>query len=213
MRDTVSLTLLARQQGRPRHKRRVPRLLFSLWLLGTPFYVVHVLSLQSGAASSEDWVQRTTPAIEGGVTEIRKTPAIAFGDRSKTRAHLPRGDETIVPFQASGADEAAGWVEVSRAARVHTAPSISSPIIRFYPVGKELQLIGHEDGWSKVRDSESSERGWIYEQYLEAIPNPSQRTAEAQESQTKPVLGVLASAQPRIKPNVTRLSRGEKKHQ
>ena len=38
------------------------------------------------------------------------------------------------------------WFVVSRAARLHTRPSVSSPIAQFYPVGTELKLISHEQG-------------------------------------------------------------------
>ena len=67
------------------------------------------------------------------------------------------------------------WFVVSRAARLHTRPSVSSPIAQFYPVGTELKLISHEQGWFQVSDPVTLRQGWIYDKYyLEAIRGPGQ---------------------------------------
>jgi hypothetical protein len=75
------------------------------------------------------------------------------------------------------------WFVVSRAARLHAGPSVSSPTVHFYPVGTELRLIGYERGWFKVLDPATSRQGWIYEKYyLEAISGPGQTRVVMQES-------------------------------
>ena len=38
------------------------------------------------------------------------------------------------------------WFVVSRAARLHAGPSVSSIITHFYPVGSELKLVGYRQG-------------------------------------------------------------------
>src|SRR6476660_7634486 len=50
--------------------------------------------------------------------------------------------ETSVPLEGKEAI----WFVVSRAARLHAGPSVSSPIVHFYPVGTELKLISYEQG-------------------------------------------------------------------
>jgi hypothetical protein len=216
MSDTLSSIPWSRPKRPFARKWGTPRILFSLWLLGTPVYVVHVShALQHDPAFWDGPIQQSSGPIgpEGGVTEIRKTRAPAVSDRSRTQTPLALGDDPIVSFQTSGVkdeDEAAGWVEVVRAARVHTAPSVSSPTVLFYPVGEKLQFIGHEDGWFEVRDSAGVKRGWIYEQYLEAIPDPGHQVAVAQNGPAKPTLKVQASAQPRLKAKANRLAKAEK---
>ena len=67
-----------------------------------------------------------------------------------------------------------GWVEVSRAARVHAGPSVSAATLRFYPVGTELHFMDYNQGWFRVEDATTSEQGWIYEKYIEANSVPGQ---------------------------------------
>jgi len=67
------------------------------------------------------------------------------------------------------------WFVVSRAARLHDSPSVSSPIMHLYPVGTELRSIGYQQGWFRVLDPTTSRTGWIYERYyLHVIPGPGQ---------------------------------------
>ena len=72
------------------------------------------------------------------------------------------------------------WFVVSRAARLHAGPSVSSRVTHFYPVGTELKLIGYEQGWFLVSDPATLRQGWIYERYyLQAIPGPGQTQARS----------------------------------
>jgi len=67
------------------------------------------------------------------------------------------------------------WFVVSRAARLHDGPSVSSSIVHLYPVGTELRSIGYQQGWFRVLDPRTSRTGWIYERYyLQVIPGPGQ---------------------------------------
>jgi hypothetical protein len=75
------------------------------------------------------------------------------------------------------------WFVVSRAARLHDGPSVSSPIVHLYPVGTELRSIGYQQGWFRVLDPTTSRTGWIYERYyLHVIPGPGQTRLIAQGS-------------------------------
>ena len=70
--------------------------------------------------------------------------------------------EPSVPLEGK---EAISFV-VSRAARLHAGPSVSSPVTHLYPVGTELKLVGHEQGWFLVSDPATLRQGWIYERVL-----------------------------------------------
>jgi hypothetical protein len=79
--------------------------------------------------------------------------------------------EPLVPLEGKEAI----WFVVSRAARLHAGPSVSSRITHFYPVGSEFKLIGYEQGWFLVSDPATLRQGWIYERYyLQAISGPGQ---------------------------------------
>jgi hypothetical protein len=67
---------------------------------------------------------------------------------------LASGWESWVPAR----DDEAIWFVVSRAARLHAGPSVSSPIVHFYPVGTELKFIGYEQGWFHVLEPTTSRR-------------------------------------------------------
>ena len=89
------------------------------------------------------------------------------------------------------------WFVVSRAARLHAGPSVSSRITHFYPVGTELKLVGYEQGWFLVSDPATLRQGWIYERYyLQAISGPGQ-TQLAVQDLPSPTRVALAAAKPK----------------
>ena len=196
------------------------RFLLLLWLVGADVYSAPfqdlVLNIAAPAASRASDLQPDNEGLLRNVTEVAKTRVPrAASETAKTSPPLSSSKETTEPSQLSGSEdgnEAAGWVEVSRAARVHTGPSISSPTVRFYPVGTELQLVGCEEGWFQVLDATTSERGWIYEKYLEAIRSPSHAHAVPQEVQrpTRATLETSALAQPIAKLKKQQLTNAEK---
>jgi hypothetical protein len=101
----------------------------------------------------------------------------------------------LVSLESPINDEAI-WFVVSRAARLHAGPSVSSPIVHLYPVGTELKLIGYGQGWLHVLEPATSRTGWIYERYyLEAFPGPGQTRLVVQESTPKHI--ALMAAQPK----------------
>src|SRR6476660_1997017 len=89
------------------------------------------------------------------------------------------------------------WFVVSRAARLHAGPSVSSRITHFYPIGSELKLVGYEQGWFLVSDPATLRQGWIYEKYyLEAIRGPGE-TQLAVQDLPSPTRVALAAPKPK----------------
>jgi hypothetical protein len=80
---------------------------------------------------------------------------------------------TVRPAEAVQDAAHLAWVKVVHGAKAHSAASISSPITKFYPPGKELQILGRENGWIELVDPATQERGYVFEQYLVAIDSPS----------------------------------------
>ena len=117
----------------------------------------------------------------------RKSPRQYFdgqpaSDDKLTAAEID-GDQ--IGKRPASRPEAEIWFVVSRAARLRTCPSVSSPIAQFYPVGTELKLISHEQGWFQVSDPVTLRQGWIYDKYyLEAIRGPGQTQVAVLKSST-----------------------------
>jgi hypothetical protein len=112
---------------------------------------------------------------------------IAPGRNAGARFPPATSDQTVTPPSHIGtrltsvearqpaSDHDPIWFVVSRAARLHDGPSVSSPIVHLYPVGTELRSIGYRQGWFRVLDPATSRTGWIYQRYyLHVIPGPGQ---------------------------------------
>jgi uncharacterized protein YraI len=106
------------------------------------------------------------PAASSQATETSQTstPVERGLAVSKTRTSVELAGAEYIPTESA---------KVSMAARVHSGPSVSSPIIRFYPRGTALQVIDRENGWVQVTDPSSGESGWVLDQYLIAIEGRS----------------------------------------
>ena len=101
--------------------------------------------------------------------------------------------EPLVPLEGKQAI----WFVVSRAARLHAGPSVSSRVTHLYPVGTELKLVGHEQGWFLVSDPATLRQGWIYERYyLQAISGPGQTQLTVQDLPS-PTRVALAAPKPK----------------
>ena len=72
------------------------------------------------------------------------------------------------------------------AAQTHSQASVSSPTVRFYRPGTELQIVRREGIWLEVSDPVTQERGWVLAQYLSSIDSPIPAQV-ATESTTEPL--------------------------
>jgi Bacterial SH3 domain len=100
------------------------------------------------------------------------------------------------------------WTKVMLAARVHSEASVSSPTIRFYRPGTELQVVSRENGWLQLLDPVTQERGWIFGNYLSSIDGPS-RTQAAMDSPIEDVLSEPIPTKP-VLPSSKKRSRSAK---
>ena len=94
--------------------------------------------------------------------------------------------------EAKVKDEPEEWAEVSLAAKVHSAPSVSAPTVRYYRVGTRPRVIGREPGWIKVVDPTTSKEGWIYEKYLAPKEGPDQKQVGTPQSKMPDDMNVSA---------------------
>jgi hypothetical protein len=75
--------------------------------------------------------------------------------------------------------------KVVLAAQTHSQASVSSPLVRFYRPGTELQIVRREGIWLQVSDPVTQESGWVLAQYLSSIESPTPIQV-ATESTTEP---------------------------
>ena len=154
------------------------------------------MAVRSAAVAPDD-AQSVRPS--SGTSQIAKTPTPLPGTEDKGESSAPPISDSL--------NEEADWVVVSRAASVHSGPSVSAPIVYRHPIGTELRLISYQQGWFQVEDPTTSEQGWIYAKYyLEAIRGPNQRQAGLQPIQ-------IATREEFQKPPSLQPSARAKKHQ
>jgi hypothetical protein len=103
---------------------------------------------------------------------------------------------------ASSEEEPVGWAKVALAARAHGEASVSSPTVRFYPAGAELEIVGRDGAWLKMRDAATKEQGWVFEKYVSLIDGPTATQVAASSPQPDPTLVATATetATPKVKP-------------
>lgn len=173
------------------------RSLMSLCLFGAALATANALFLQRTTCPSEDKEAATLSSVRN-VSSQKTASSTPQDKRSKAQkavdtasaasqddtGSLGGGEiETPSPVDETKAkpskigDEFAEWADVSIAAKVHSAPSVSAPIVRYYRVGTRLRVIERQTGWTKIVDPVTSKQGWIYETYLVPRDGPVQTQA------------------------------------
>ena len=77
------------------------------------------------------------------------------------------------------------WAKVMLAAKLHDQASVSSPTVRSYSPGTNLQVVRREGSWVLVSDPITQEQGWLLDEYLVSIGGAGS-TQAALESTTEP---------------------------
>jgi Bacterial SH3 domain len=98
-------------------------------------------------------------------------------------------DQVATSENKATSSESGDPVELAKvvlAAQTHSQASVSSPTVRFYSPGTELQVVRREGIWFEVSDPVTQERGWVLAQYLASIESPTP-TQVATESITEPL--------------------------
>jgi hypothetical protein len=137
------------------------------------------------------------PSADGsqaaGVTGSTPAPSVAEIFAPSLLQKTNSGSKSEAP---DGPDASAMWVVVIRGTPVHNGPSVSAPIFSYFAVGKELNLVGSEQGWYQVFDPETSQQGWVYARYyVDPSDGPSRKRVVAQET-AMPVKATPAATAP-----------------
>ena len=157
---------------------------------------------QNNALAAKPYNQSSRQYVDDRPAKLAES-AIDDDQIGKGPTSLPITGASFEPSVPLEGKEAI-WLVVSRAARLHAGPSVSSPITHFYPVGTELKLIGYAQGWFQVSDPATLRQGWIYEKYyLQAISGPGQ-TRVAVQDLPGPTRMALAASKPKSVSRVTK---------
>jgi hypothetical protein len=162
------------------------------------------------------WGPRLPKDSERQTAEVeRQQPAPPTLERNLTADPKPEGEPSSQAISnalsnnspsISGDDlnpEPVAWAKVMLAAKMHSEASVSSPTLRYYPPGSELQVVTRENGWVLVVDPLTSARGWIYEKYyLSWIDGPTSKQAALAPTEE----GSLASESKPTPPKFTKRS-------
>jgi len=200
------------------------RLLLSLSLAGAAVYTVNTL------IATQDAVAVQTHPAHPVVRHLRSWGSylsdLPLSQKPQAPLATYQKPAPLPPQQNAGADDrpaasASGidgsehepveWAKVMLAARVHSEASVSSPTVRYYRPGTELQVVRREDGWVGVSDPVTQERGWVFEKYLSSIdgPSPTQAamvsTNESEFSKPTPAKPALPNSKKRSPPTTPTL--------
>ena len=200
------------------------RLLLSLSLAGAAVYTVNTL------IATQDAVAVQTHPAHPVVRHLRSWGSylsdLPLSQKPQAPLATYQKPAPLPPQQNAGADDrpaasASGidgsehepveWAKVVLAARVHGEASVSSPTVRYYRPGTELQVVRREDGWVGVSDPVTQERGWVFEKYLSSIDDPSPTQAamvstnESEFSKPTPAKPALPNSKKRSPPTTPTL--------
>jgi len=128
------------------------------------------------------------PSSVANRSEVRKVYSLPTEQTSPVLAVHEAPTKPVAPATKSATavlpeDHELTWVTVLLPARVHTGPSIDTPITQFYPVGTPLHARRYWNDWIEVIEPSTSKSGWIYRKYLGAVSNPEQGKVASQEAQ------------------------------
>ena len=76
--------------------------------------------------------------------------------------------------------------KVVLAAQTHSEASVSSPTVRFYSPDTELQVVRREGVWIQVSDPVTQERGWVLQQYVASVDDPTPTQVATEPLTVKP---------------------------
>ena len=117
-----------------------------------------------------------TPAVSQNSQSVTSQPAPS----SPQQKDAERQRKPTTSESDGSESESVAWAKVVLAAQLHSEASVTSPTVRFYGPGTELQVVRREGAWFQVLDPVTKERGWVLDEYLSSIggPTPAQVATE-----------------------------------
>jgi hypothetical protein len=120
-----------------------------------------------------------TPAVSQNSQSVTSQPAPSSpqqkdAERQRTGHQFAKSENKPTTSESDGSEsESVAWAKVVLAAQLHSEASVTSPTVRFYGAGTELQVVRREGAWFQVLDPVTKERGWVLDEYLSSIGGPT----------------------------------------
>ena len=121
-----------------------------------------------------------TPSVNQNPQVAMSQPAPSSPQQRDAQRQPDTGDQFAAsenkPTTSEGASsesESVAWAKVVLAAQLHSEASVTSPTVRFYGPGTELQVVRREGAWFQVSDPVTQVRGWVLDEYLSSIGGPA----------------------------------------
>ena len=137
----------------------------------------------------------TSPSNRGEIMKESSSQQPSSVHLSYEISNKPVGEKPAAAVSHQRPHQESMLVTVLLPARVHTGPSVDTPISHFYAVGTPLHATSYQNDWFEISEPGTSKSGWIYRKYLGAISNSEQSKMVLQEAQgQKSVADVSAPA-------------------
>ena len=120
-----------------------------------------------------------TPSVSQNPQVAMSQPALSSpqqkdAERQRTGHQFATSENKPTPSESDSSEsELVAWAKLVLAAQLHSEASVTSPTVRFYGPGTELQVVRREGAWFQVLDPVTEERGWVLDEYLSSIGGPT----------------------------------------
>jgi hypothetical protein len=159
----------------------VPCLVIASYVAVASFIVSPILLYELGRSH----VGLSIPSSVANRGEIQKDASSFTKQAISVHPSNEVPNEPLAIIEKPAAETPSTWVIVLLPARVHTGPSVDTPISHFYPVGTTLRATRYRRDWFEIIEPSTSKTGWIYRKYLGAISNSEQSKIASQEAQAQ----------------------------
>lgn len=110
-------------------------------------------------------------AIDRPAPQPAQQPEPAEADPLTVQAVQP-----VVAEPAQEQVEPVQWVRVTGTiVNVRAGPRSSEPRLRSHPKDTRLQVLERDGAWVRIRNPDTSDTGWMFHKYLEAVETPDRR--------------------------------------
>jgi hypothetical protein len=171
----------------------VPCIVVACYVAATSYFASHIVyELDRPRAGFQI---PTSPSNRGEIMKESSSQQPSSVHLSYEIPNKPVGEKPAAAVSHQRPHQESMLVTVLLPARVHTGPSVDTPISHFYAVGTPLHATSYQNDWFEISKPGTSKSGWIYRKYLGAISNSEQSKMVLQEAQgQKPAADVSAPA-------------------
>ena len=164
----------------------VPCIVVACYVAAAPYFASYIVYLLDRAR--DGFPIPTFASNRGEILKESSSQQPSSVHLSYEIPNKPVGENPATIMLPERPRQEAMLVTVLLPARVHTGPSVDTPINHFYAVGTPLHATRYQNDWFEISEPGTSKSGWIYRKYLGAISNSEQSKMVLQERKDKSLL-------------------------